>query len=59
MNIENYYKDQVVKIDYLIIQIEKNIKINTKKLRDLKTKYFNDYLKKNKLKPRPGVIRYY
>jgi len=35
---------------------KKNIKINTKKLRDLKTKYFNDYLKKNKLKPRPGVI---
>ena len=26
---------------------EKNIKINTKKLRDLKTKFFNDYLKKN------------
>ena len=35
---------------------KKKIKINTKKLRDLKTKFFNDYLKKKKLKPRPGVI---
>ena len=35
---------------------KKNIQINTKKLRDLKTKFFNNYLKKNKLKPRPGVI---
>ena len=35
---------------------KKDIKINTKKLRDLKTKFFNDYLKKNKLKPRTGVI---
>ena len=35
---------------------KKNIKINTKKLRDLKTKFFNDYLKKNKLIPRTGVI---
>jgi beta-phosphoglucomutase-like phosphatase (HAD superfamily) len=35
---------------------EKNIKINTKKIRDLKTKFFNDYLKKNKLKPRVGVL---
>jgi beta-phosphoglucomutase-like phosphatase (HAD superfamily) len=35
---------------------EKNIKINTKKIRDLKTKFFNDYLKKNKLKPRAGVL---
>ena len=34
---------------------KKNIKINTKKLRDLKTKFFNDYLKKNKIKPRAGV----
>jgi beta-phosphoglucomutase-like phosphatase (HAD superfamily) len=34
----------------------KNIKINTLKLRNLKTKFFNDYLKKNKLKPRAGVI---
>jgi beta-phosphoglucomutase-like phosphatase (HAD superfamily) len=34
---------------------KKNIKINTKKLRDLKTKFFNDYLKKNKIKPRVGV----
>ena len=33
----------------------KNIKINTLKLRNLKTKFFNDYLKKNKLKPRAGV----
>ena len=34
----------------------KNIKINTLKLRNLKTKFFNDYLKKNKLKPRAGII---
>ena len=34
----------------------KNIKINTLKLRNLKTKFFNNYLKKNKLKPRAGVI---
>ena len=34
---------------------KKNIKINTLKLRNLKTKFFNDYLKKNKLKPRTGV----
>ena len=34
---------------------KKNIKINTLKLRDLKTKFFNNYLKKNKLKPRAGV----
>ena len=34
---------------------KKNIKINTKKLRDLKTKFFNDYLKKNKIKTRAGV----
>ena len=35
---------------------KKNIKINTKKLRDLKTKFFNDYLKKNEIKPRDGVL---
>tara|TARA_B110000027_G_scaffold127447_1_gene146782 strand:- start:934 stop:1599 length:666 start_codon:yes stop_codon:yes gene_type:complete len=35
---------------------ENNIKINTLKLRNLKTKLFNDYLKKNKLKPREGVV---
>ena len=34
----------------------KNIRINTLKLRNLKTKFFNDYLKKNKLKPRTGVL---
>ena len=34
---------------------KKNIKINTLKLRNLKTKFFNNYLKKNKLKPRAGV----
>ena len=34
---------------------KKNIKINTKTLRDLKTKFFNDYLKKTKIKPRVGV----
>ena len=33
-----------------------NVKINTKKLRDLKTKFFNDYLKKNEIKPRDGVL---
>ena len=35
---------------------KKNVKINTKKLRDLKTKFFNDYLKKNEIKPRAGVL---
>ena len=35
---------------------KKNVKINTKKLRDLKTKFFNDYLKKNEIKPRDGVL---
>ena len=34
---------------------KKNIKVNTKRLRNLKTKFFNDYLKKNKIKPRVGV----
>ena len=29
---------------------KKNIKIDTKRLRDLKTKFFNDYLKKNNIK---------
>ena len=33
----------------------KNTKINTLKLRNLKTKFFNNYLKKNKLNPRAGV----
>ena len=33
----------------------KNEKINTQKLRNLKTKFFNNYLKKNRLKPRAGV----
>ena len=35
---------------------KKNININTKRLRDLKTKFFNDYLKENKIKPRAGVL---
>ena len=35
---------------------KKNIKINTKRLRNLKTKFFNDYLKKNEIKPRAGVL---
>ena len=35
---------------------KKKIKINTKKIRDLKTKFFNDYLKENKIKPRAGVL---
>ena len=34
----------------------KNIRINTLKLRNLKTKFFNNYLKRNELKPRAGVI---
>ena len=34
----------------------KNIKINTLKLRNLKTKIFNNYLKKNQLRPRSGVV---
>ena len=34
----------------------KNIRINTLKLRNLKTKFFNNYLKKNELKPRAGVM---
>ena len=34
----------------------KNIRINTLKLRNLKTKFFNNYLKKNELKPRVGVM---
>ncbi|WP_440910710.1 HAD-IA family hydrolase [Candidatus Pelagibacter sp.] len=33
----------------------KDIKVNAKQLRDLKTKLFNNYLKKNHLKLRPGV----
>ena len=33
----------------------KGIKVNAKQLRDLKTKLFNNYLKKNHLKLRPGV----
>ena len=35
---------------------EKKIKINTKKLRNLKTEFFNDYLKRNRLKPRAGIL---
>ena len=35
---------------------KKNIKVNTKRIRDLKTKFFNDYLKNNKVKPRAGVL---
>ncbi|WP_440682173.1 HAD-IA family hydrolase [Candidatus Pelagibacter sp. HIMB1710] len=35
--------------------IKKGIKVNAKQLRDLKTKLFNNYLKKNHLKLRPGV----
>ena len=38
------------------MQIKKILRVNTKRLRNLKTKFFNDYLKKNKLKPRPGVL---
>ena len=45
-----------MKIDYLNMLIKKILRVNTKRLRNLKTKFFNDYLKKNKLKPRPGVL---
>ncbi len=41
--------------------LQKKISVDEVKLRELKTKIFNNYLKKNKLKPRPGVeeiIRY-
>ena len=31
-------------------------RLTPKKLRDLKTKFFNDYLKKNEIKPRDGVL---
>ena len=34
---------------------KKNTKVNAKQLRDLKTKLFNNYLKKSYLKLRPGV----
>ena len=34
---------------------KKNTKVNAKQLRDLKTKLFNNYLKKNHLKLRPSV----
>ena len=34
---------------------QKKISVDADHLRNLKTKIFNDYLKKNKLKPRPGV----
>ena len=35
---------------------KKKININAKKLRNIKTKIFNNYLKKKELKLRPGVI---
>ena len=34
---------------------QKKISVDPNHLRNLKTKIFNDYLKKNKLKPRPGI----
>ena len=34
---------------------EKNIKVNSIKIRNLKTKVFNDYLKKKQIKLRPGI----
>ena len=34
---------------------KKNIKVNSQKIRNLKTKFFNNYLKKNSLRLRPGV----
>ena len=33
-----------------------NIVVDCKKIRDLKTKIFNEYMNKNKLKPRDGVL---
>ena len=33
-----------------------NIVVDGKKIRDLKTKIFNEYMNKNKLKPRDGVL---
>ena len=36
--------------------LEKKTFVNAKKIRNLKTLIFNNYLKKNKLKPRDGVI---
>ena len=36
--------------------LEKKTFVNAKKIRNLKTLIFNNYLKKNKLKPRAGVI---
>ena len=36
--------------------VEKKTFVNAKKIRNLKTLIFNNYLKKNKLKPRNGVI---
>ena len=35
--------------------LQKKISVDEIKLRELKTKIFNNYLKKNKLSPRPGV----
>ena len=35
--------------------LQKKISVDADHLRNLKTKIFNDYLKKKKLKPRPGV----
>jgi len=36
--------------------LEKKTLVNAKKIRNLKTLIFNNFLKKNKLKPRTGVI---
>ena len=36
--------------------LEKKMLVNAKKIRNLKTLIFNNFLKKNKLKPRAGVI---
>ena len=36
--------------------LENNTSTNSKKIRNLKTLIFNNYLKKNKIKPRPGVL---
>ena len=43
------------KIEYLDTQKKNKIIVNSTYLRNLKTKIFNNYLKKNQLKLRPGV----
>ena len=51
-NLLNKYgsKDRISNYEF-----QKKISVNAELLRNLKTKIFNEYLKKKKLKPRPGV----